>query len=639
MTARLTRAIWSAVGRANKVDDGPITRSISIGLHCDDPTGASSCSAAVTRYVGNLPVRIRRYAQAADAEMRPGPPRGPHRRQRAVPAGADGSHPRVLHAQARQAAGAEGAHEIVDEVHRRDLRHHGLPGAGHADRARPGRHPAPQAYTLIKAISKKKQKRHRRGAPDGSSRARQARRGSRRRRRNELFDLILKFAGYGFNKSHSTGYAIIAYQTAYLKTYFPAQYMAAVLTYESGARKIEDWAPYLEDCQQDTVFPDHAEELPARRASTVLPPDLNRSRAAFSVVFDDGEPRDAPARAHPVRSRRDQGRREERDRRDHRGARRGGPFASLFDFCERVSLVAWRTRPRSRRWSRAARSMRSTVSRQARAAVLAAIDDAIDARASKPRTTAEAARCRSSATAAEAETEASAPSNAGPPEEASARSNVAAVGPDDDCWPPRRRRSGIHVSGHPLDHARGDAASSSARTTRARSAPTSPTTPSVGPRRGILTRIRLTTVKQRPQSAGREDGDDHGARPASAASTASCSPTCSPARRRTGSRTGHDRAARRPRRPLTRGSAADHRRRDRPTPTDAASAPGPLSGAVVRGRADGRTGVDGHADADGRRCLLQRGGGRREWSGTEGRPVDVIGAALRTGGRRVALRR
>ena len=49
----------------------------------------------------------------------------------------------------------------------------------------------------------------------------------------DLFELVLKFAGYGFNKSHSTGYAILAYQTAYLKTYFPVQYMAAVLTYES----------------------------------------------------------------------------------------------------------------------------------------------------------------------------------------------------------------------------------------------------------------------------------------------------------------------------------------------------------------------------------------------------------------------
>ena len=64
-----------------------------------------------------------------------------------------------------------------------------------------------------------------------------------------LFDLILKFAGYGFNKSHSTGYAIIAYQTAYLKTYFPVQYMAAVLTFESQAKKTEDWAPYLDECR------------------------------------------------------------------------------------------------------------------------------------------------------------------------------------------------------------------------------------------------------------------------------------------------------------------------------------------------------------------------------------------------------
>jgi len=48
----------------------------------------------------------------------------------------------------------------------------------------------------------------------------------------EIFDLIEKFAEYGFNKSHSTAYAIIAYQTAYLKTYHPAEFMAANLTSE-----------------------------------------------------------------------------------------------------------------------------------------------------------------------------------------------------------------------------------------------------------------------------------------------------------------------------------------------------------------------------------------------------------------------
>ena len=45
-----------------------------------------------------------------------------------------------------------------------------------------------------------------------------------------LFDLIEKFGGYGFNKSHSTAYAYVSYQTAYLKTHFPSEYMAALMT-------------------------------------------------------------------------------------------------------------------------------------------------------------------------------------------------------------------------------------------------------------------------------------------------------------------------------------------------------------------------------------------------------------------------
>ena len=48
----------------------------------------------------------------------------------------------------------------------------------------------------------------------------------------QIFDLVEKFAGYGFNKSHSAAYGVLAYQTAYLKHYYPAEFMAAVLTSE-----------------------------------------------------------------------------------------------------------------------------------------------------------------------------------------------------------------------------------------------------------------------------------------------------------------------------------------------------------------------------------------------------------------------
>ena len=50
----------------------------------------------------------------------------------------------------------------------------------------------------------------------------------------KIFDLMAKFAGYGFNKSHSAAYALLAYQTAYLKTHYPVEFMAALLTSETG---------------------------------------------------------------------------------------------------------------------------------------------------------------------------------------------------------------------------------------------------------------------------------------------------------------------------------------------------------------------------------------------------------------------
>lgn len=140
------------------------------------------------------------------------------------------------------------------------------------------------AYSLIKAISKKKFDKIEKERPKFVAGA--ERHGLSRPQAVDLFELILKFAGYGFNKSHSTGYAIVAYQTAYLKTYFPNQYMAAFLSYESGAQKASEWVPYLEDCRK-TRF------ISGKVGVEVRPPDINLSQAGFTVVFDGGEPRDA----------------------------------------------------------------------------------------------------------------------------------------------------------------------------------------------------------------------------------------------------------------------------------------------------------------------------------------------------------
>src|SRR5690606_8729061 len=99
----------------------------------------------------------------------------------------------------------------------------------------------------------------------------------------ELFELIMKFAGYGFNKSHSTGYAIVAYQTAYLKTYFPIHYMAALLTYE--AVSTEKVVEYIDECRR-VLKPD------GTRGIEVKPPDISLSEIGFTVVYDKGQPHD-----------------------------------------------------------------------------------------------------------------------------------------------------------------------------------------------------------------------------------------------------------------------------------------------------------------------------------------------------------
>src|SRR5208282_1158886 len=89
------------------------------------------------------------------------------------------------------------------------------------------------AYKLIKAISKKTADVIAKYQPDFLKGAQSN--GVSREKAQEIFDLILKFGGYGFNKSHSTRYAIIAFQTAYMKTHHPVEFMAALLTFEAGS--------------------------------------------------------------------------------------------------------------------------------------------------------------------------------------------------------------------------------------------------------------------------------------------------------------------------------------------------------------------------------------------------------------------
>jgi DNA polymerase-3 subunit alpha len=94
--------------------------------------------------------------------------------------------------------------------------------------------------------------------------------GVNEKKATKIFDLMEYFAGYGFNKSHSTTYAWIAYQTAYLKANFPRHFMAALLTIE--AANTDKLAMYLGECR-DLGVP-------------ILPPDINESELAFTVSPD-----------------------------------------------------------------------------------------------------------------------------------------------------------------------------------------------------------------------------------------------------------------------------------------------------------------------------------------------------------------
>jgi len=99
----------------------------------------------------------------------------------------------------------------------------------------------------------------------------------------KIWDFILPFARYGFNRSHAACYAMIAYQTAYLKARYPAEFMASLLTADHG--NVDRIAIEVEECRQMDL--------------EVLPPDINESFSTFTVVYPSLEPR--PERGLSVR--------------------------------------------------------------------------------------------------------------------------------------------------------------------------------------------------------------------------------------------------------------------------------------------------------------------------------------------------
>lgn len=122
-----------------------------------------------------------------------------------------------------------------------------------------------QADLLRRAMGKKKHDvlvGQRQNFIDGAARLR-----IEQKQAGEIFDLMAHFADYGFNKSHSAAYALVAYQTAYLKAHYPQEFMAALLTSVMGAN--EKVGYYIEECR--------------KMGLAVLPPDVNHSELSFSV--------------------------------------------------------------------------------------------------------------------------------------------------------------------------------------------------------------------------------------------------------------------------------------------------------------------------------------------------------------------
>ncbi len=168
-----------------------------------------------------------------------------------------------------------------------------------------------QADMLRRAMGKKKPKEmeyHRKVFKEGAQS-----KGYDAQKAEDLFDLMANFAAYGFNKSHAVAYAVIAYQTAFLKYYYSAPFYAGLLSTELG--NTDKVTQYINDAKKFGI--------------KVLPPDVNESLWLFNVVGNDlrfgmgaiknmGE----AAAIEMIKKR-------ESD---------GGPFSGLVNFCERVDL-------------------------------------------------------------------------------------------------------------------------------------------------------------------------------------------------------------------------------------------------------------------------------------------------------------
>ncbi len=167
------------------------------------------------------------------------------------------------------------------------------------------------ADLLRRAMGKKKQEEmdaQREGFIAGS-----LKNGLNERQARDLFDLLEKFAGYGFNKSHAAAYAMVAYQTAYLKTHYPAAFLAASMS--ADMNNTDNIQIFFEDCKPNGV--------------ELLPPDINQSGFEFiptnttQILYGLGAIKGTGLAAIELIL-------ESRETK--------GPFKNLFDFCARLDL-------------------------------------------------------------------------------------------------------------------------------------------------------------------------------------------------------------------------------------------------------------------------------------------------------------
>jgi DNA polymerase III subunit alpha len=134
-----------------------------------------------------------------------------------------------------------------------------------------------------------------------------------KKKAEEIFNVMARFAMYGFNRSHSAAYSVVAYRTGYLKAHYPAEYMASVLTNNlSDLKKITF---FMEECQRQNI--------------AVMGPDINESALNF-VVNDKGEIRFGLGALKGVGEAAVEGMVQEREE--------NGPYKNFFDFMTRINL-------------------------------------------------------------------------------------------------------------------------------------------------------------------------------------------------------------------------------------------------------------------------------------------------------------